>query len=572
MRKINFFLLCCFSTLAGFGQGNFFFGQYFFEYDTLLCPFDGNKTVVYPRGWYVYQTTDGAWDGPVDSTRCISVEPYGGQSRIDLDQIDPAEPLFIRAKSSGFAGLPDLPLNQLFNAFVNSYVSDVSAKPVLGTGCVQDLCTGIYIGIAVPGPMRIQTGVTLDWGPTETGLDLITCFPSEYFGGQQLNELILKYTFPATSELAGKYLHVQSVELADVFWPAGLVSEIDVDASHYNTSTGEYDINVAAAVTNGGFFFDNFILQYTAPTFPSVQDPSYVIGSVNPNSTEQEVINLVVDPFQVLEIQPFTYLAGALAAGSDTLRHQVNLVNNGGDICLNFVDFVVSDGDEFRHGGGSLYMNSAFSCMQFRDESALRVLEGATLHYGNNGTGMLALCAGSTIALERDATLIVDGILNMSECNDLIAPQQLYMDLPPGSKLVFTENARLTNRFSQGQHMLLNVRMLGGALDDGALAAEDRELIRRIYPEPSPQFADNVSFAPNPFAEVFVVQYVAGKTETVALRWTDISGRIAGQQTLHAVRGLNEWQALAPEAAGVYLLSVESEAGKLTKKVVKVGR
>ncbi len=201
---------------------------------------------------------------------------------------------------------------------------------------------------------------------------------------------------------------------------------------------------------------------------------SCVVGSIAPNSAEQEVINLVVDPFQTLEIQPFTYLIGALVAGSDTLRHQVNLVNNGGDICLNFVDFVVDGGDEFRHGGGSLYMNNAFSCMQFRHESALRVLEGATLHYGNNGAGMLALCRQLDRAGAQCHALVVDGILNLAECNDAIPPQQLYMDLPPGSKLIFTDQARLTNRFSQGQQMHLNVRMLGGEIDDAALAPEDR--------------------------------------------------------------------------------------------------
>jgi hypothetical protein len=345
-----------------------------------------------------------------------------------------------------------------------------------------------------------------------------------------------------------------------------------VDTDNYNFSTGEYDVNVAEVATGGGSFFENFLLQYTAPTFPSAQDPSYIIGSVTPNTPEQQVINLVVDEFQTLEIQPFTYLVGALAEGSDTLRHQVNLVNNGGDICLNFVDFVMDGGEEYRHGSGTMSFNNAFSCMQFRNESALRVLEGASLHYGNNGAGMLALCAGGTIAIERNATLTVDCTLNLAECNDAIPPQQIYMDLPAGARLIFTGQSRLTNRYSQGQQMLLNVRMLGGSIDDYALSLEDQALIRRIYPEPAPEFDDNVVIAPNPFGSTFTLTYIAGETENMKLHWSNISGQIVLEERLQAVRGLNEWQPETPPEAGIYLLTLEAEAGRTIRKVLKINR
>ena len=350
------------------------------------------------------------------------------------------------------------------------------------------------------------------------------------------------------------------------------MSECNLDINHYNLVGVEYDLNIAEAGTGGGVFFENFLLQYTAPTFPSAQDPSYVVGSIVPNSPEQQVINLVVDEFQTLEIQPFTYLIGALAEGSDTLRHQVNLVNNGGDICLNFVDFVMDGGVEYRHGRGSMSFNNPFSCMQFRNSSALRVLEGASLHYGEGGAGMLALCAGGTIVLERNSTLTVDCIMNLAECNDALSPQHIYMDLPPGSRLIFTDHARLTNRFSQGQQMLLNVRMLGGSIDDAALAPEDRALIRRIYPEPSPDFADNVHIAPNPFGEIFTLTFVAEKNETLTLRWTNMSGQIVLEEQLQAFQGLNEWQPGTPFQAGIYLLTATSEAGQVTKKVAKISR
>ncbi len=574
MRKINFLFLCLFCTTAAFGQ--FYYLTFFSPFDTLPCPFDNSQTLIIPQGWYLYQTTDDTWEGPVDSSRCISVEPVGvfGQSRIDLEQIDPQKALFARAKASEFAGMDNLEPNYLYNANISFHVSDTAVIPVDGTNCVEDVCTGLFTAIAVPGTERIQTGLLNNgnYPPDYLYRDVTTCFPTEYFFNQQMKEFVLKFRFPSGTDLAGHYLYMDYASIEPANSTPGLVTEVTAGPDNYNSTTGEYDINIADAVSGGGFFYENFILQYTAPTFPSAQNPSYVVGSIDPNSPEQEVINLVVTPFQALEIQPFTYLIGALVAGSDTLRHQVNLVNNGGDICLNFVDFVVDGGDEFRHGGGSLYMNNAFSCMQFRHESALRVLEGATLHYGNSGAGMLALCAGSTIALERNATLVVDCILNLAECNDAIPPQQLYMDLPPGSKLIFTDRARLTNRFSQGQQMHLNVRMLGGEIDDAALAPEDRELIRRVYPEPSRDFADNVAITPNPFVDVLTLHYLAGNPESVTLRWTNVNGQFIRKETLDAVRGPNEWQPAMPEAAGVYLLAVEGESGKATIKVVKVGK
>lgn len=574
MRKIQLLLLgYVLSPVAVFSQ--LIYSNSFFYYDTLACPFDSSKTIITPKNWYLYQTTDGTWEGPADSTRCISVEPSGSfqQPRVALSQIDPGKPLFLRAKPAEFVGLDYFEANQLYNGQISFHVSNNLALPVAGANCVQDLCSGFFVGIAVPGPTRFHTGLLDNSGlpPTYLYRDIIACFPTEYFFEQQLAEFVAKFTFAQGVNLANEFLHLDYASITPGFLQPGLISEVNADIDNYNPANDEYDVNVAEAVTGGGFFFENFLLQYTAPTFPSAQDPSYVVGTVEPNTPDPQVINLVVDPFQTLEIQPFTYLIGAPVQGNDTLRHQVNLVNNGGDICLNFVDFVLAGGEEYRHGGGNMTFNNAFSCMQFRDGSALRVLEGAALHYGNHGAGMLALCAGGTIVLERNAALTVDCVLNLAECNDALPPQQIFMDLPPGARLVFTDKARLTNRFSQGQQMLLNVRMLGGTIEDWALASEDKALIRRIYPEPSPHFDENVTISPNPFGESFRLIFLAKKPEEVTLRWTTLSGQTVREEKFWSVEGPNEWQPEPPVSAGAYLLTLETLSGKTTKKVMKTG-
>ncbi len=89
------------------------------------------------------------------------MEPVGvfGQSRIDLEQIDPQKALFARAKASEFAGMDNLDPNYLYNANISFHLSDIAAIPVDGTNCVWKMCTTLFAAIAVPGTQRIQTGL-----------------------------------------------------------------------------------------------------------------------------------------------------------------------------------------------------------------------------------------------------------------------------------------------------------------------------------------------------------------------------------------------------------------------------
>lgn len=278
-----------------------------------------------------------------------------------------------------------------------------------------------------------------------------------------------------------------------------------------------------------------------------------------------------MDEYQSLEIQPFTNIRGALVEGSDSVRHIANLVNMGGDFCANFIDFVVSGGGEYRHGGGHITMHNPRSCMQFRTGSALRVLEGSTLYYGNDGAGMLVLCPSSTIALERNATLVMDGLLNLIYCKEDLGDQQVYIDLPPGAKLVFTNNARISNEFSLGRQTLLNVRMLGGTLDDTALEILDRTFIRRVYPEPSISFRDNLGLFPNPFTEFLNLSYLSGNEEALQLTWVNLSGQTVLTETFRAQKGMNEWQPELPNSTGMFLLTIAGESGTAIRKVVRAG-
>ncbi|MCS7037124.1 MAG: T9SS type A sorting domain-containing protein, partial [Saprospiraceae bacterium] len=313
-----------------------------------------------------------------------------------------------------------------------------------------------------------------------------------------------------------------------------------------------------------------FIGLYTAPTYPSPAHPSYIEAYPVPNEAIPRNITLSVGPGQTLEMQPFAQFRGGLVLGSDTLRHGFTLLNQGGEFCMNFVDLIFENDQALHHAGGRITVNNAYSCMQFKKGGEFRIREGASLHYGDNGSGMLVVCADGSLVLERNAALTIDAILQISECNDALPPSHVYVDLPPGARLAFTENAWITNRFSKGQQMRLRVRMLGGTLDDTALGPDSRALIERIYPTPAPHWADNVQLAPNPFSNRITLTYTTAREgETLAVRWLDTSGRLLAEETLRAARGINEWalQRL-PAQSGLYLLDIRSEDGQRTVRKV----
>lgn len=562
MRKICVTLLCsCFMLTV---QAQFFYYTFFDEYETKPCLFDATKTISQPKNWIVYQTLNGAWDGPIDSSRCIAATVSGSTGmKIDLTQIDPTRPLFVRAKAQEFFFTPSLTPNSLFNLNFYGTVSDTSIHIKTGANCVESVCSGVFLGINIPGEVRNQSGLMTQYG---INVEIGTCFPSEFFLEQTVRDLVLKFQFEANAVLTNRSLQLSYIQINESIGEIGYVTEAIAAPFNYNVGTSTYELNIAETVPFS--FSQAFLMLYTQLGFPSAANPSYVEARPEPNSKVQETINLNVESFQSLEIQPFTYLRGALVEGNDTLRHIANLVNNGGDICFNFIDLVFNGG-EYRHHAGTLTMQSPFSCMQYRSGSALRVMEGAEFYYGHEGMGMLALCANSSIILERGATLTFDGVLNMSECNDLLPSQQLNMDLPPGARLIFTKDAHLTNQFSKDRGMKLNVRMLGGTLDDSALSPEDRALIQRIYPEPEANLADNLRVSPNPFDATLNLEWNAALSETLQVDWLDAQGKLWWTEKRSVEQGLNTWLVAPNVPAGVYFLRFSGGSGWFVKKVVR---
>ena len=171
---------------------------------------------------------------------------------------------------------------------------------------------------------------------------------------------------------------------------------------------------------------------------------------------------------------------------------------------------------------------------------------------------MLALCAGSRVVLAPGSTLLVDAVLNIAECDDTRPPEPFIdVDLHAGSTLRFTENAVLTNQFSQGQAMKLRLWMLGGTVDDEALSAEERALIVRAYPQPSPQLSDNLQLLGNDGSGTNLqLRYLSPGDENLYIRWFDAQGKLQQEQQTTTVKGYQDIPLSTPSANGIYFIHV----------------
>jgi hypothetical protein len=559
MKKTLFLctaLLLCTLHLSG----QFLFNQSFTAYETVACPYDSTVTITRPTGWLIYQTQDGRWDGPVDSSRCINGTNSFGDCVVLLNQIDVTKPLFIRYDLARFPHNYTFVPNTVYNAVMCSEMSPFNVEWKSGANCVQDLCSGLFIGLAIPdtngvpgAAIRQQTGIAdaSAGGPAFCN-GTNTCFPTEYFTDQTLAYYVAKFTFPDTIDTDGVLLYLSGTFIEQSYYTENFT---EISALPFQFVNSAYSVPISSVVQG---FATSYLALYTANTYPSAANPSYIEATPVPNANQAETINLVVDPFETLDIQPFTYFRGGLVAGSDSIRHAFNLLNNGGDICVNFIDLVVGGGTEYQHRSGQINMNNAFSCMQFRDGSALRMLDEGVLHYGNQGSGMLALCAGSRVVLSPGSTLLVDAVMNIAECDDTRPPEPFIdVELHPGSTLRFTENALLTNRFSQGQAMKLRLWMLGGSVDDGALSAEERALLIRAYPQPSPQLSDNLQLLGNDGNGTNLqIRYLSNGNEQLYIRWFDAQGKLQREQQATTIKGYQDIPLNPPAASGVYFIHV----------------
>lgn len=563
-RAVTLFLLV---SISFFANAQAFY-DYFTVTETLPCPYNNNATVTWPQHWTIYQTLNDRWDGPVDSSRCISVSIVSQLARINLEQIDPAKSLFLRRKNDP---MPVLPSNGIHSATTTiRYPSDLMVNHSDSCGGLP--CSALIAQVDIPDSVgagrnirQHETGIPPGFVSQNIALTSTElCFPTEYFPDNHLKEMVLQFRFD-NADLTGKWIDMQGVSF-EINYDPYLIDQINIPIANCNDNICDYSF-----WDNPDYFAEPVLIQYGSSAYPSVFSPYYVEAAPTPNTPTPKVLNIysIDSPIQ---FQPFTYLRGGLVEGSSDERHTVNLINDGFDLCLYAIVDLIFDGDvHYLHRGGGIHFSGINSCMQFRNGGSLDVADNTTLYYGNDGHGILALRTGATIKLGRNSKLVIDNTLHFFERATDTAPQQIYMELNPGSTLAFGPHARVINHYSIDGSIRLNVYMNGGILDDSELSPEERQLIRRIYPEPTGRFSDDVRVYPSPAKETLHWSLVTAEDGTpVQWRIRDLNGRILQKGVETGVKGYNEWEIrLDNIATGYYLLEVQSEQIHGTKAWVK---
>lgn len=526
------------------------------------CPFDPSVEVMQPQGWRLYQTLDGKWDGPVDSTVCVSVEQLyiWGAIKIDLDQIDAARPLFIRCLLDDDNKIPLTP-DWLFLA--QGYLVTSSAVQLNQSNqCEDGICTGVIAGIEIPDETGDSTQLRLYVGPYEDFYysAYSTCIPTEKFSENYLREFIFKIQADTSATPPQDFSVTASYMNLEMMYNIGHIFEVTVPEFLWTGQEYLADLQY--------FSFDgwgNYLFMYGADTYPSLANPHFIDATPEENSPEPKVINLQVNEYESAYFQPFTYLRGGLVEGSDSIRHEANLVNLGGNLCLNFIELIFEQNTSYVHHGGQIDITGSSGCMQFRNGGALEVADGATLHYGQQGHGMFALRTGGTIRIGKGATLLIDNTLALFPYrSDPADPEtrQVYMELNPGATLAFGPHARIMRKFNPEEDMYLNIYMNGGALDLSSLPAEDRALLNLIYPAPAPNIADNILLSPNPASDVLQCRYLAEGPSELRLEVVNSQGQALRQLVFETGKGYNFLEIpVADLAKGWYALRV-FDAGK----------
>ena len=537
------------------------------------CHFDSTQMLLQADDWLIYQTLNDAWDGEVDSTRCIGVtEDTLDQLIIELDQIDVAKPVFVRSlmgDSTKVLLTPDWVYegNGRIDISENTFIN-------FSPNCPNGLCTGMVIGIEIPDSTGTSTNLRTYFDAAETGGDrfYLTCMTTEYFEENYLKEFIFKFKLLGTQGenrwFRPRFSKIYPVDSSVLRL---LNKDTTVSENMFSSFDSTYNLNLTDIAMPGSWWENVFLLTYQDTTYPSPNHISYLELTPEENDSIPRMINLSTN-YSTLHLQPFTGFRGGLVVGSDSIRHQVNLFNDG-MFCLNggFIDLTFNGGNNYIHQGGEVNFGAATSCMRFQEKSALIVDEEVTFEYGRNGHGMLALATGGTIELRKNSTLVIDTRVFLYELEKLygvVENQQIYMELNKGSRLIFGKNAKLDNRYSVDKNMKLNIYMNGGALDISQLSSESRAVINLIYPKPPRYFEENVKVYPNPTSGNLTFSMVLDEAEMVKIEAYDLAGRLVFSKKQNGEKGNNEIQMQLELSAGVYFFKIKSRLGEAIKKIV----
>lgn len=523
-----------------------------------VCIWDNTVSFTTTKKYTAYQTTDNTFNGPIDSNYCVSLryeEAFSGLSFWPAD-FDLSRSIYIKAQINDNEQIPleKDAVYMLEEDFLNS-----TDGLIFGNDCPELICSGLIIGITIPD--STLTSDTTRWHVISgDSYDYNTCFATEKFEDQKLNSLIYKFTInPDLVEVAKDYSPPYINQLGDV----QLIT--DLTNVYGNYVGGEYNVY--------DYYFLSYpigVLKYDNLTYPSTNYFDYIDVSPNPNTTEVQIINLTINEGYTLLTQPYVQLRGAQVEG-DTLRHEVNLINNGGTFCVSVAEMIFDGNTHYIFKKGAMDLYSPMSCLMFRNGASIEVADDGHLAYGKNGTGVLGLGSGGTIKIGKNASLTINNRVSIIKNPNSVYSGDIYMNLNKGSKLTFGQGASITNdeKSLSGGHLC--IYMNGGELDMSGLDDFSRQLIRLIYPEQEKTMSANMHVYPNPVQNSFTVEIVSVEATTGEINITGLNGAVIYTKKYELEAGINaikiQIQDLKP---GAYTIQCKTNAENGSTTFVKL--
>lgn len=499
-----------------------------------VCIWDNTITFTTTKKYTAYQTTDNTFNGPVDSNYCVSLkydEAFSGLSFWPAD-FDLSRSIYIKAQINDNEQIPleKDAVYMLEEDFLNS-----TDGLIFGNTCPELICSGLIIGITIPD--STLTSDTTRWHVISgDSYDYNTCFATEKFEDQKLNSLIYKFTInPDLAEVAKDYSPPYINQLGDV----QLITDLtNVEGNYVG---GEYNVY--------DYYFLSYpigVLKYDNLTYPSTSYFDYIDVSPNPNTADVQIINLTINEGYTLLTQPYVQLRGAQVEG-DTLRHEVNLINNGGTFCVSVAEMIFDGNTHYIFKKGAMDLYSPMSCLMFRNGASIEVADDGHLAYGKNGTGVLGLGSGGTIKIGKNASLTINNRVSIIKNPNSVYSGDIYMNLNKGSKLTFGQGASITNdeKSLSGGHLC--IYMNGGELDMSGLDDFSRQLIRLIYPEQEKTMSANMHVYPNPVQNSFTVEIVSAEATIGEIKILGLNGAVIFAKKYELENGINAIKIQIPD-------------------------
>ncbi|WP_020537175.1 hypothetical protein [Lewinella cohaerens] len=560
MRSITTFLLCFVLPFLAMSQdiipssGSDHIQQNFSEQP---CPFDTTELVVLPTEWSVYQTLEGTWDGTLDSSRCLSFREMDGDWILDLETLDSTLPLFFRYKMENQE--TQLPTNGMYRS-VGNYWTD--AQVILADTCADELCSGLLAIYTVPfsADSTVQRVVRELAGAYK---EVSGCWPTENLDSIYLQEYIMKFSFEE-EDLSGLTFKPRQFFSDPIYQgPWGGYGQVWAFVFYEYMAIGEttYRGYLRETVFPDDEYYDYYYVQQDGLGFPSFDHYTYV--EAIPDFEADTVLDLTIyfESEDELTFQPFTGVRGSLVDGSDTLRHNLTLDYAIPNLCqVFFADLIVPDNTTYLMGSGAFEFANKRSCLMFQTGGTLAIKEEAVFDYGRSGIGVLGLARDGHLDLKQNSTMTIDSKVMLVAYTGS-EREQAYAHLAPGSTLRFGPNANLSRTL--GNNMYLNVYMNGGTLDDSELSKEERQLIRRIYPQVALPVAGKATVAPNPSSgEIMLVMPESELSGDWPYQVFNELGQLVASGELEAlVEGRYRIRPSATMTSGLYRILVQTNDG-----------